>query len=428
MAQSVARRGLVTPHNSRRPGMMPPVGMLDAAGNFRVDSPAVNTAYASPVVARSLRMPSLTPLRGGAPQPNPLGPSATNSHIGTQGQSLNWSLGGPGASPLRSSNGSSGVAHLHPSLQHYGNSLYSPAAHLSTTPRRRSTVEFGSPLAKGSYSMLTKTPTPHVADDQPGKVNIMRRLQMASSSSAALVSHPAKPIMPSLSDIDEHSGLGGRRLTTDDEDDPALLSPTFSVGPLSAASSASKKLRAPDLKRPPAARQSHPARSRSSTDENQPPESDLEATASTDELDHLDDDTSDTEYGKRRKQRHNKHRKQQQPQKRKNRSDGTDCVCGKDSNRDVIVPGHKPAARTHDGNQIFMIACDHCDRWYHGWCVNVHDEEQSSWIESFCCPRCTTPKLHRTVRYNRCAHPACKHPANGDDHVHCDAHQYQHLD
>jgi len=39
-----------------------------------------------------------------------------------------------------------------------------------------------------------------------------------------------------------------------------------------------------------------------------------------------------------------------------------------------------------------MIACDICENWFHGECVNVHSEQQAKTIQQFLCPSCLERK------------------------------------
>ena len=39
--------------------------------------------------------------------------------------------------------------------------------------------------------------------------------------------------------------------------------------------------------------------------------------------------------------------------------------------------------RKADGDE-FMIGCDHCDRWFHGICVNISQEDAISMVRFFC--------------------------------------------
>lgn len=39
----------------------------------------------------------------------------------------------------------------------------------------------------------------------------------------------------------------------------------------------------------------------------------------------------------------------------------------------------------------FMIACDRCDQWFHGECINI-SEKEGEFIDLYFCPNCNKGK------------------------------------
>lgn len=60
-------------------------------------------------------------------------------------------------------------------------------------------------------------------------------------------------------------------------------------------------------------------------------------------------------------------------------------------------------------NGEWMIACDNCDDWFHGSCVNL-TEEGSSIVIKYVCPRCTKPGKVESIFKRKCRLPECKLP------------------
>ncbi|KAL3929801.1 MAG: hypothetical protein SGPRY_001807 [Prymnesium sp.] len=60
-----------------------------------------------------------------------------------------------------------------------------------------------------------------------------------------------------------------------------------------------------------------------------------------------------------------------------------------------------PCRRTDDS--IFMLACDECDRWFHGECVGVTEEEAEA-VAKWVCKKCE-PKRRKRLWTCRCGKP-----------------------
>jgi hypothetical protein len=78
--------------------------------------------------------------------------------------------------------------------------------------------------------------------------------------------------------------------------------------------------------------------------------------------------------------------KSKKPTKRKgNKSDDDDslyCICRRPYNAD-----------------LFMIACDSCDDWFHGKCVGI-TERKAKKLETYVCPKCTKQKSKKRITNN----------------------------
>ncbi|PWN20762.1 hypothetical protein BCV69DRAFT_282984 [Microstroma glucosiphilum] len=62
--------------------------------------------------------------------------------------------------------------------------------------------------------------------------------------------------------------------------------------------------------------------------------------------------------------------------------------------------------RTLYDDDKMMIACDHCDQWYHVLCMKMKNE-QADLIDVFVCPRCEPTTTERTTWKPPCARQAC---------------------
>ncbi|KAI8991481.1 hypothetical protein BDF20DRAFT_909256 [Mycotypha africana] len=58
----------------------------------------------------------------------------------------------------------------------------------------------------------------------------------------------------------------------------------------------------------------------------------------------------------------------------------------------------------------FMIACDKCNEWFHGECIEI-DEKQSEFIDLYYCDNCSKLTGKKTSWKPKCANPACSKPA-----------------
>ncbi|KAI8076095.1 hypothetical protein BDF21DRAFT_453412 [Thamnidium elegans] len=58
----------------------------------------------------------------------------------------------------------------------------------------------------------------------------------------------------------------------------------------------------------------------------------------------------------------------------------------------------------------FMIACDKCDQWFHGECIQI-SEKQGEFIDLYFCENCAKITGKKTSWKPRCANPACQKAA-----------------
>ncbi|EPB84594.1 hypothetical protein HMPREF1544_08611 [Mucor circinelloides 1006PhL] len=58
----------------------------------------------------------------------------------------------------------------------------------------------------------------------------------------------------------------------------------------------------------------------------------------------------------------------------------------------------------------FMIACDKCNEWFHGECIEI-SEKQSEFIDLYYCANCAKLTGKKTLWKPNCANPACIKPA-----------------
>lgn len=65
-------------------------------------------------------------------------------------------------------------------------------------------------------------------------------------------------------------------------------------------------------------------------------------------------------------------------------------------------------------NGEWMIACDSCDDWFHGSCVNL-TEKGSSIVVKYVCPRCTETGKSVSIYKRRCRLPSCNLPVEYED-------------
>ncbi|KAK9478883.1 hypothetical protein V1514DRAFT_279857 [Lipomyces japonicus] len=83
---------------------------------------------------------------------------------------------------------------------------------------------------------------------------------------------------------------------------------------------------------------------------------------------------------------------------------------------DTYCNCHKPLSEIDDDDE-WMIACDFCDRWYHGTCVSISQQDDGELIEQYCCPDCFGQGNGRTSWKRKCKLPGCRQPALFDARV-----------
>lgn len=63
----------------------------------------------------------------------------------------------------------------------------------------------------------------------------------------------------------------------------------------------------------------------------------------------------------------------------------------------------------------FMIACDKCDQWFHGECIQI-SEKQGEFIDLYFCENCAKITGKKTIWKPQCANPACQKAARIGTH------------
>ncbi|KAI8983104.1 hypothetical protein BDB01DRAFT_743993 [Pilobolus umbonatus] len=64
----------------------------------------------------------------------------------------------------------------------------------------------------------------------------------------------------------------------------------------------------------------------------------------------------------------------------------------------------------------FMIACDQCDEWFHGECIDI-SEKESEFVDSYFCEKCSEASGKKTSWKPKCANPACLKAARIGSHL-----------
>ncbi|CCC10327.1 hypothetical protein SMACR_02902 [Sordaria macrospora] len=63
-------------------------------------------------------------------------------------------------------------------------------------------------------------------------------------------------------------------------------------------------------------------------------------------------------------------------------------------------------------NHRFMIACDRCEDWFHGECINMDKYTGENLVQRYICPRCEIPDRGLVTRYKKmCSLDGCNQPA-----------------
>ena len=63
-------------------------------------------------------------------------------------------------------------------------------------------------------------------------------------------------------------------------------------------------------------------------------------------------------------------------------------------------------------NHRFMIACDRCEDWFHGECINMDKYTGENLVQRYICPRCEVPGTGLVTRYKKmCSLDGCNNPA-----------------
>ncbi|KAI8084522.1 uncharacterized protein BX664DRAFT_283144 [Halteromyces radiatus] len=67
--------------------------------------------------------------------------------------------------------------------------------------------------------------------------------------------------------------------------------------------------------------------------------------------------------------------------------------------------------KVYDETQ-FMIACDRCEKWFHGDCIGI-DEKQGEAVDLYFCPSCSKISGKQTSWKAKCSNPSCQNVARG---------------
>ncbi|EGZ77463.1 hypothetical protein NEUTE2DRAFT_100394 [Neurospora tetrasperma FGSC 2509] len=63
-------------------------------------------------------------------------------------------------------------------------------------------------------------------------------------------------------------------------------------------------------------------------------------------------------------------------------------------------------------NHRFMIACDRCEDWFHGECIDMDKYTGENLVQRYICPRCAVPGRGLVTRYKKmCSLDGCDQPA-----------------
>lgn len=62
-------------------------------------------------------------------------------------------------------------------------------------------------------------------------------------------------------------------------------------------------------------------------------------------------------------------------------------------------------------NHRFMIACDKCEDWFHGDCINIDKYTGENLVQRYICPGCTDGKMYVTRYKKTCSLEGCEKPA-----------------
>jgi COMPASS component SPP1 len=62
-------------------------------------------------------------------------------------------------------------------------------------------------------------------------------------------------------------------------------------------------------------------------------------------------------------------------------------------------------------NHRFMIACDRCEDWFHGECINMDKYTGENLVQRYICPNCSDGRKYVTRYKKTCGLPGCQKPA-----------------
>lgn len=62
-------------------------------------------------------------------------------------------------------------------------------------------------------------------------------------------------------------------------------------------------------------------------------------------------------------------------------------------------------------NHRFMIACDKCEDWFHGECIDMDKYTGENLVQRYICPNCTDGKMYVTRYKKTCSLEGCENPA-----------------
>ncbi|CAD6888190.1 unnamed protein product [Tilletia laevis] len=106
-----------------------------------------------------------------------------------------------------------------------------------------------------------------------------------------------------------------------------------------------------------------------------------------------------------------KEKREKERERKRKAKEEEDAAAGAESEAEMLLDDKLYCiCKTLYDEERMMIACDHCDEWYHTQCMGMSDAK-AELVDMFVCPACEPLTSDRTTYKAKCLYASCTHAA-----------------